>query len=312
NAARTMLYNIHDLTWDNELLEIFDIPPAILPEVKNSSGLFGETASAIFDRHVPITGIAGDQQAALFGQQCLTPGMVKNTYGTGCFLVMNTGNKPVASQNRLLTTLAWVLDGKPTYALEGSVFIAGAAVQWLRDGLGLINHSRDIEALAQTVTDNGGIYFVPALTGLGAPHWDPHARGLIVGLNRSTTAGHFARAALEAIAYQTCDVLHAMTADAGIKANELRVDGGASENSLLMQFQADLSGLKVVRPRIRETTALGAAFLAGLAVGFWNNFDELGCLWQKDIEFTPQPNPAILEQYRNNWAKAIQRAKDLT
>ena len=274
NASRTMLFNIHTLEWDRELLDIFNIPQGILPEVRSSSEVFCHTAG-LFSSPVPVAGIAGDQQAALFGQLCLQPGMVKNTYGTGCFMMMNTGSKPVPSANNLLTTVAWKIGNKVEYALEGSIFIAGAVVQWLRDGLGIIGKSDDVEKLALQVKDNGGVYFVPAFAGLGAPYWNQQARGTLVGLTRGSTASHISRAALESIAFQTMEVLQAMEADSGITIKELRVDGGATVNNLLMQFQSDLIGTRVVRPRITETTALGAAYLAGLAIGYWNGTDEL-------------------------------------
>lgn len=271
NASRTMLYNINTLEWDEELLRLFEIPKSMLPRVASSSEVYGHTKTTIFASKVPIAGIAGDQQAALFGQMCVEPGMVKNTYGTGCFILMNTGNKPVASKNNLVTTIGWQINGKTTYALEGSIFVGGAIVQWLRDGLGIIKSSSEIEALATQVPDSGDVYFVPALTGLGAPYWDQYARGTIVGISRGTTAAHIARAALEGIAYQTMDVINAMILDAGVGLKELRVDGGASRNNLLMQFQSNVLGQPVIRPKTTETTALGAAYLAGLAVGFWEN-----------------------------------------
>ena len=289
NASRTMLFNIHTLKWDKELLEIFDIPENLLPEVKSSSEIFCST-SGLFSSPVPVAGVAGDQQAALFGQMCVNPGMVKNTYGTGCFMVMNTGTKPIHSDNNLLTTLAWKIGDRVEYALEGSIFIAGAAVQWLRDGLGIIRKSEDIEKLAARVSDNGGVHFVPAFAGLGAPHWNQHARGTIVGLTRGSTAAHIARATLESIAFQTLEVLQAMEADSGITIKELRVDGGATVNNLLMQFQSDLIGTRVIRPKITETTALGAAYLAGLAVGFWSKMEDLEHQWQIERTFSPQMN----------------------
>ena len=309
NASRTLLFNIHTGQWDDELLKIFKIPRALLPEARASSEIYGETAAGLFTARIPIAGIAGDQQAALFGQMCLQPGMLKHTYGTGGFMVLNTGSKPVPSKNNLLTTIAWKLDGKVTYALEGSIFIAGAVVQWLRDGLGIIRSSSEVEQLAATVPDNGGVYFVPAFAGLGAPHWDQFARGTIAGLTRGTTAGHIARAALESIAYQTLDVLEAMEADSGIRVKELRVDGGATVDDLLMQFQADLLGVPLTRPKIRETTALGAACLAGLAVGFWSNTGELQEHWQKDREFRPAMPSAKAAQMKHDWRKAVSRAK---
>ena len=275
NASRTMLFNIHTLQWDNDLLELFNIPVSMMPKVCASSEVYGHTRTTIFASKVPISGIAGDQQAALFGQMCLEQGMVKNTYGTGCFILMNTGNKPVVSKNNLISTIAWQLDGKTTYALEGSIFVGGAIVQWLRDGLKIINSSSEIEELATQVKDNGDVYFVPSLTGLGAPYWDQYARGTIVGISRGTTSAHIARAALEGIAYQTMDVINAMILDAGVGLKELRVDGGAAKNNLLMQFQANVLGQTVIRPQTTETTALGAAYLAGLAVGYWENVEEI-------------------------------------
>jgi len=309
NASRTMLFNIHTLTWDTELLNIFAIPHTMLPQVKASSEIYGETATRIFGASIPIAGVAGDQQAALFGQMCNQAGMIKNTYGTGCFIMMNTGDKPIKSKNNLLTTLAWVYDQKPTYALEGSIFIAGAVVQWLRDGLGIIKNSGEIENLAGQVTDNGGVYLVPAFTGLGAPYWDQYARGTIIGITRGTTVAHIARAALESIAYQTKDVLDAMTADSEIMAKELRVDGGASANCLLMQFQSDILGLKVIRPKILETTAMGAGFLAGLAVGFWPDIEVINSLWQKDREFSPNLQKSLTERWLLDWKEAVNRSR---
>lgn len=308
NASRTMLYNIHTQEWDRELLDLFTVPLSLLPEVRASSELYGETSGRFFNVRVPVAGIAGDQQAALFGQMCLQPGMLKHTYGTGGFMVLNTGDKAVVSKNHLLTTIAWKLNGEVTYALEGSIFIAGAVVQWLRDGLGLIKTSGEVEHLASSVPDNGGVYLVPAFAGLGAPHWDPFARGTILGLTRGTTAGHLARAALESIAFQTMDVLEAMEADAGLRIRELRVDGGASIDDLLMQFQADLVGVPLVRPRIRETTALGAACLAGLAVGFWPDTHTLQQQWQQDKRFDPAPG-SNLQELKRRWTKAVARAK---
>jgi glycerol kinase len=309
NASRTLLFNIHTLDWDDELLELFHVPRAMLPEVLPSSGFFGETDPQWFGRTIPIAGVAGDQQAAAFGQICFTPGSVKNTYGTGCFLVMNTGEKPVVSKNNLLTTIGWSLGGKVTYCLEGAVFIAGAVVQWLRDGLGLIKNSSEVEALAASVSDSGGVYFVPAFVGLGAPHWDPFARGAILGITRGTTAAHIARAALEALAYQTGDVLHAMESDSGITLTELKVDGGAAANNLLMQFQADLLGVRVRRPRVAETTALGAAYLAGLAVGFWHNPSDVAANWTLDREFTPQIPAETRTHLSHRWHDAIRRTQ---
>ena len=309
NASRTLLYNIHTNQWDDELLKLLDVPRALLPEVRASSERYAETAAGLFPVRVPIGGIAGDQQAALFGQMCLQPGMLKHTYGTGGFMMLNTGDKPVPSKNNLLTTIGWKVDGKITYALEGSIFIAGAVVQWLRDGLGLIKTSAEVEQLAASVPDNGGVYLVPAFAGLGAPHWDQFARGTIVGITRGTTAGHFARAALESIAYQTMDVLAAMEADSGIPLKELRVDGGATVDDLLMQFQADLIGVPLVRPKIRETTALGAAYLAGLAVGFWSSTDELQHQWQRDKEFHPAMDRTKVAELTRGWQKAVGRSQ---
>jgi len=305
NASRTMLYNIIDQTWDEDLLQIFDIPKSMLPEVKQSSEIYGETTTTIFASKIPIAGIAGDQQAALFGQMCTETGMVKNTYGTGCFMLMNIGDNFIESKNNLLTTVAWKINGRVQYAFEGSIFIGGAVVQWLRDGLGIIKTSAEVEQLALSVNDTGGVYFVPAFAGLGAPYWDPNARGTIVGLTRGTNAGHISRAAIEAIAYQTVDVLKAMEADSGIKIKELRVDGGATANNLLMQFQADLLDCKVLRPEIVETTALGAAYLAGLAVGYWENVAELQQQWQSEREFIPSANPTEGQQAMEGWKKAV-------
>jgi glycerol kinase len=307
NASRTMLFNIHSGDWDDELLKIFGVPRSVLPEVRNSSEVYGETS--LFGSAVKIAGIAGDQQAALFGQVCTKPGMVKNTYGTGCFMLMNTGAKPITSRNQLLTTVAWRIGGKTEYALEGSIFIAGAVVQWLRDGLGIIASSRDVEALASQVPDNGGVYLVPAFAGLGTPHWDPYARGAVLGLTRGSTKAHIARAALEGIAYQVADVLHAMERDAKIRLKELRVDGGACANNLLMQFQADLLGVPVVRPRVAETTALGAAYLAGLAVDFWKDRNEIATQWQQDRKFTSSMKGAQRKQLTTGWEKALKRAQ---
>ncbi|MBC7866903.1 MAG: glycerol kinase GlpK, partial [Gloeobacteraceae cyanobacterium ES-bin-316] len=290
NASRTMLCNIHTLQWDGALQEMLDIPGSMLPQIRSSSEVYGSTQNILTAKNIPIAGMAGDQQAALFGQMCTQPGMVKNTYGTGCFMLMNTGGKPVYSDNNLLTTVAWKVNGVTNYALEGSVFIAGAVVQWLRDGLGIIRHSAEVEALAATVERSEGVYMVPAFTGLGAPHWNPDARGTMFGITRGTTAGHIARAALESIAFQTMDVLKAMEADAGIAIKELRVDGGATANNLLMQFQSDILGTEVLRPKITETTALGAAYLAGLAVGYWQNIEEIQAQWQIDKSFVPTMN----------------------
>ncbi len=309
NASRTLLLNLRTGDWDDALLRALRIPREVLPEVRASSGVFGEISAVPALNGVPITGIAGDQQAALFGQACWRPGMAKNTYGTGCFLLLNTGAKPVVSKNHLLTTIAWKIDGRLEYALEGSVFIGGAVVQWLRDGLGLIAKSVDVEKLAAKVTDNGGVYLVPAFAGLGAPHWDAAARGIITGLTRGSNAGHLARAALESIAYQSADLLRAMEADAGRKLRELRVDGGAVGNNALMQFQADLLRVPVVRPRTTETTALGAAYLAGLAVGFWKNRAEIAALWSADRTFRPRAPAAATRRRLAGWHGAIARAR---
>jgi glycerol kinase len=310
NASRTLLLNIHTLEWDDELLELFTIPKSMLPEVKQSSEIYGETCTTLFSTKIPISGVAGDQQAALFGQLCTEPGMVKNTYGTGCFMLMNTGNKPVYSKNNLLTTVAWKIGGKTTYALEGSVFVGGAAVQWLRDGAKIINSTEEIEILAQSVPDNGGIYFVPALTGLGAPYWDQYARGAIVGITRETTNAHIARATLEGIAYQVYDIVKAMEADFGKKGKELRVDGGAVANNLLMQFQSDLFGFNVIRPKTLETTALGAAYLAGLALGYWKSIDDLQQQWSVDRVFSAKMDKAETNKLVKNWDKAVGRASN--
>ncbi|HMC56352.1 MAG TPA: glycerol kinase GlpK [Gemmatimonadaceae bacterium] len=307
NASRTMLYDIGREDWDDELLKIFGVPRSMLPEVKSSSELYGETT--LLGASVPIAGIAGDQQAALFGQACTKPGMAKNTYGTGCFMLMNTGTKRIASRNNLLTTIAWRIGNRTEYALEGSIFIAGAVVQWLRDGLGFFPNSPDVEALASSVPDSGGVYVVPAFAGLGAPHWDQYARGTIVGLTRGTTKAHIARAALDAIALQTVDVLKAMEADAKIRLKELRVDGGASANDLLMQMQSNLLNVPVVRPKVTETTALGAAYLAGLALGFWKDQAEIARQWQVDRRFTPSMTAAARRQMSADWTRAVERAK---
>ncbi len=307
NASRTMLFNINTLEWDEELLELFGVPISMMPKVCSSSEVYGYTKSSLFDVEVPISGVAGDQQAALFGQMCIEPGTVKNTYGTGCFLLMNSGNKPILSKNKLLTTVAWKIGDEVNYALEGSIFVAGSVVQWLRDGLKIINSSSEIEALAASVPDNGGVYFVPALTGLGAPHWDQYAKGLIYGISRGTTCAHIARAALEGIAFQTMDIVRAMEKDAGISLKELKVDGGASRNNLLMQCQADVLNTKVIRPEVTETTALGAAYLAGLAVGYWKNLDEIKKQWQAERTFTPEVEPEVIENVIKGWEDAIQR-----
>jgi glycerol kinase len=310
NASRTLFYNIHDGAWDEEMLDLFGVPGSVLPQICPSSAIVAHTSAELFAERIPIAGIAGDQQAALFGQRCVVPGMVKNTYGTGCFMLMHTGERPVASRNRLLTTAACQASARLEYALEGSVFVAGAVVQWLRDGLGIIKSSADVEPLAASVSDNGGVYFVPAFTGVGAPHWDPYARGMIHGLTRGATAGHIARAALESIAYQTADVLHAMQGDAGIRLSELRVDGGAACNDMLMQFQADVLGVPVVRPRVTETTALGAAYLAGLAVGFWKDGQEIAAQWQIDRRFEPRMDAGRSKALMAGWHKALERAKN--
>ncbi len=307
NASRTMLYNIHDLRWDEELLELFDIPESMMPEVKSSSEVYGYTKTTLFAHKVPIAGIAGDQQAALFGQMCTEPGMVKNTYGTGCFLLMNSGDRPVFSQNNLLATIAWKIGDKVSYALEGSIFVGGAIVQWLRDGLGVIRSSSEVEALARQVPDAGGVYFVPALTGLAAPYWNQYARGAISGISRGTTAAHIARAALEGIAFQTMDVVTAMMRDAGIELKELRVDGGAAANNLLMQFQADILNTTVIRPKVIETTALGAAYLAGLAVGYWKDLEEIRQQWLMDQRFDPSADAKTVKKLKEGWKDAVGR-----
>ena len=310
NASRTLLYNIREHRWDDELLSLFDVPRSMLPEVRSSSEVYAHAKEELFGRELPIAGIAGDQQAALFGQICNSPGMVKNTYGTGCFMLMNTGTEPVASENNLVTTIAWDLNGEVQYALEGSIFVAGAVVQWLRDGLGLISDSSEIEALARQVEGSDGVYFVPAFTGLGAPHWDQYARGALVGLTRGSTSAHIARAALESIAFQTVDVIRAMEADSGIRLAELRVDGGATANDLLMQFQADLLGVPVVRPKVRETTALGAAYLAGLAVGFWESVDDISRQWSVERRFEPAMSREESAERLRHWGRAVERAKN--
>jgi glycerol kinase len=307
NASRTMLYDIRTGEWDDTLLDIFGVPRSMLPEVRSSSEVYGHTS--LLGGSIPIAGIAGDQQAALFGQVCVQPGMVKNTYGTGCFMLMNTGTRPIASRNNLLTTVAWRIGQRTEYALEGSIFIAGAVVQWLRDGLGIIRSAAEVEPLAASVPDTHGVYLVPAFAGLGAPHWDQYARGVLVGLTRGTTRAHVARAALEGIALQVMDVLKAMEADAGIRLKELRVDGGAAANNLLMQLQADLLNVPVVRPKVTETTALGAAYLAGLAVGFWKDQADIARQWQADRRFTPKMKPAARKVLAAGWNKALSRAK---
>ena len=305
NASRTLLYNINTMDWDDDLLELLSIPKRMLPEVKQSSEVYGHTNSVFADVKIPIAGIAGDQQAALFGQMCTKKGMVKNTYGTGCFMLMNIGDKPTLSKNKLLTTVAWKIDGKTTYAFEGSIFIAGAVVQWLRDGLKMIRNSADVEALAQSVDSSDGVYFVPAFAGLGAPHWNQKAKGTLFGLTRGTTDAHIARAALEAIAYQTLDVLKAMESDAGISIKELRVDGGATVNDMLMQFQADVLDTTTVRPQVVETTAMGAAFLAGLAVGYWKNPEEIQQIWKTDASYTPTTDRVEIAHKIRGWYRAV-------
>jgi glycerol kinase len=307
NASRTMLYNIHNLEWDKELLELFDIPMAMLPTVKESSEVYGNTS--IFSSQIPIAGIAGDQQAALFGQMCTKPGMVKNTYGTGCFLLMNTGEKAVYSENNLLTTIGWKINGKTTYALEGSVFVGGAAIQWLRDGAKMVKTAPGINHLAETVEDNGGVYFVPALTGLGAPYWDPYARGALMGITRGTTDAHIARATIEGIAFQVYDIVKAMEADSKEKSVELRVDGGAAASDLLLQIQSDLFGFKILRPKTLETTALGAAYLAGLAVGYWDSIEDIQSQWVIDKEFHPVSNEEKVKDMLHYWHKAVKCAQ---
>ena len=307
NASRTMLFNINTLKWDADLLKLLDIPVSMLPEVKTSSEVYGHTKTTIFAHEVPISGIAGDQQAALFGQMCIEPGAIKNTYGTGCFVMLNTGEKPVKSENNLLTTIAWKIGDKINYALEGSIYVGGSVVQWLRDGLCCIKSSSEIEELAASVPDSGGVFFVPALTGLAAPYWDQHARGTIIGITRGTTTAHIARAALDGIAFQTYDIARAMAKDMGAPLTELKVDGGASRNNLLMQYQANLLGIKVVRPKITETTALGAAYLAGLAVGFWKDLDEIKQQWQVERTFDPVPDNEEIAATKQGWADAVRR-----
>jgi glycerol kinase len=308
NASRTLLFNLHTGDWDNELLRLLNVPRSVLPEVVASSAIYGECQVKGLEG-IPVAGIAGDQQAALFGQMCVKPGLTKNTYGTGCFMLQNTGTKPVPSRNRLLTTVAWQIGKRREYALEGSVFIGGAVVQWLRDGLGLIRSAAEIEKLAKSVKDNGGVYLVPAFAGLGAPHWDAYGRGLCIGLTGHTTAGHLARAALESIAFQVADLQEAMRADSGIPLRELRVDGGAVRNNLLMQFQADILGVPVARPAVTESTALGAAYLAGLGVGFWKSATELSDQWQVERRFEPKMPRARVAELRERWTMAVERAK---
>jgi glycerol kinase len=309
NASRTLLYNLHTGTWDNELLELLAIPASLMPEIVDSSRIYGYMQEDLLGASVPIAGMVGDQQAALFGQLCTRPGMAKNTYGTGCFMLMNTGSQAVRPETQLLTTVAWQLKGELQYALEGSVFVAGAVVQWLRDQLGIISSSSKIETLARTVPDNGGVYFVPAFTGLGAPWWDPHARGTISGLTRGATAGHLARAALEGIAFQVEDVLDAMSSASGVAVQELRVDGGAAANNLLMQFQANISNTPIIRPKCLETTAAGAAYLAGLATGVWDSVDALASQWEMDSTFAPAFSEDERSAFKTGWHRALQRAK---
>ena len=302
-----MLFNINTLEWDKDLLRLFDIPESMLPEVKPSSGIMGYTTTTLFAHELPVAGVAGDQQAALFGQMCVKPGAVKNTYGTGCFLLMNSGDKPIVSKNRLLSTIAWKIGDKVTYALEGSIFVGGSVVQWLRDGLCCINSSSQVEDLAASVPGTDGVYFVPALTGLGAPYWDQYARGLICGISRGTTAAHIARAALEGIAFQVYDIVKAMELDSGLGITELKVDGGASRNNLLMQFQSDILSTDVQRPRVTETTALGAAYLAGLAVGYWKDIDEINAQWQIERTFRPEADPQFVASKLSGWKDAVER-----
>jgi glycerol kinase len=308
NASRTMLYNINTLEWDDEMLDLLEIPRSMLPVVKDSSEIYDTTNTTFFASKVPIAGIAGDQQAAMFGQMCVDQGMVKNTYGTGCFILLNTGNKPFISKNNLVTTIAWKIGNNINYALEGSIFIGGAVVQWLRDGLGIISSSSEVESLAASVEDNGDVFFVPAFTGMGAPYWDQYARGLLIGISRGTNRGHIARAALEGIAFQTMDVLNVMNKDTGMDIKELRVDGGAVANNLLMQFQSDILGIPVVRPEIAETTALGAAYLAGLATGYWNDIDELKEQWKIDRQFTGSMDMETGDRLKAKWSDAVKRA----
>ncbi len=309
NASRTLLFNIHTLQWDQELLTLFDIPESLLPEVRSSSEVYGHTVKEHFEGEIPIAGMAGDQQAATFGQMCIEPGMLKNTYGTGCFMVLNTGEQAIESKHKLLTTIAWKIGDTVHYALEGSIFIGGAVVQWLRDNLRFIDQAKDVENLAQTVEDNGGVYLVPAFVGLGAPHWDPYSTGTMVGLNRGTRQGHIARAAMESICMQSVDVLETMVKDSGLDPKELRVDGGAVGNNLLMQTQADLAGLTIVRPKVTETTALGAAYLAGLAVGYWDDPEKIKKQWQADRRFSPALPEKRVQEIKHNWHRAIERSK---
>ena len=310
NASRTMLYNIHTRDWEDELLELLNVPRALLPQVKSSSEIYGKTADGVFDRAITISGIAGDQQAALFGQTCFSRGLAKNTYGTGCFMLMNIGTEAAASKHNLLTTVAWQLGGKTEYALEGSVFIGGAVVQWLRDGLKIVKSASEIESLAASVPDSGGVYMVPAFAGLGAPHWDPYARGTVAGITRGTTTAHFARAALESIAFQVADILDVMQQDSSARIKELRVDGGAAANNLLLQFQADLLRVPVVRPKVTETTALGAAYLAGLAVGYWKSEQEVSAKWAIERTFEPRMGEDEVKHRRSRWTEALKRSLD--
>jgi glycerol kinase len=309
NASRTMLFNIREMKWDEDLLGLLDIPASLLPEVRSCSEVYGHTSGQFLSHRIPLAGIAGDQQAALFGQMCIQPGMVKNTYGTGCFMMMNTGEKMIPSHNNLLSTIGWKIKDKITYALEGSIFIGGAVVQWLRDGLGIIRSSEEVEQLAKKVKDSDGVYIVPAFAGLGAPHWNQHALGTLVGITRGTTAAHIARAALDSIAYQTLDVLKAMEADSGLQIKELRVDGGATVDNLLMQFQADLLQTDVVRPYITETTALGAAYLAGLATGYWDDMAAIGKQWQQERRFSPEMSSAVTKALLQGWQRAVDTTK---
>jgi glycerol kinase len=308
NASRTLIFNIHTMDWDDDLLKLLNIPRAMLPDVRGSSEVYGETSPELFGRAIPIAGAAGDQQAALFGQACFEPGTAKNTYGTGCFLLLNTGREPMASKGGLLTTVAWKMNGQVTYALEGAVFIAGAAVQWLRDGLRAIVSSADVERLSATVSDAGGVYLVPAFVGLGAPHWDPYARGLMIGMTRDTSIGHVARATVDAMAYQSRDVLNLMQEEAGLRLTSLKVDGGASANNQLLQFQSDLLNTPVRRPTVAETTALGAAYLAGLAIGYWQDLADVASNWALDREFTPTMDPATRATLTRGWDRAVQRS----
>jgi glycerol kinase len=308
NASRTMLFNINEMEWDEEILELMDIPASLLPDVKQSSEVYGMSKTTLFASKIPIAGIAGDQQAALFGQMCTEPGMVKNTYGTGNFMLMNVGDKPIKSKNNLLTTVAWKVNGKTEYALEGSVFIGGAVVQWLRDELGIIRESDDVEYFANKVKDSDGVYLVPAFAGLGAPHWNQYARGMMVGITRGTTSAHLARAAQDSIAYQTLDILNAMNADSGIDIKELRVDGGATVNDTLLQFQSDLLQVPVIRPQITETTALGAAYLAGLAVGYWDDIEDIRKQWKVDKKFEPEMDPGKVAELTKGWKRAVNAA----